>query len=130
MDEKITLEELLDIVEKRIEQDELLILHAYDFNKCRNVFDLTIEPYDRHKTVYHELRIDDDNPYDVLFEALRDVYPNNARVLTSRGCLYGNCSVQIMIGKNVWIIFDYCTPEGEEWLEAIHNKYYIPKNKK
>lgn len=122
MVEKIDLQELLDYIEKRIELNEMSTIHIYDYNKIDKVLDVNIEPYKEKRIEYFEIDKAEENPYDVVFEALKDIYPGETEIHVSRGYIYGY-SVHVHICKLVHVILEFYYEEGNKWMIKTYEEY-------
>ena len=121
MVKKIELQELLDYIEKRIEVNKMTVIHVYDYGKRPRIFDIRIEPYENSQIEYFEMDMDEENPYDKLFDALKEIYPSQTKLVTGCGLVYGY-SVQLIICKNVQIIVDFYYKEGQNWMKKVYEE--------
>ena len=117
----IELQELVDYIKKRIEVDEMTVIHIYSYGKYGKVFTISIEPYEHSQIEYFQIDKDNENPYDQVFEAIKEIDPSRTKLITGENIVY-SYFVNLKIGKSVCVILNFFYEEGQQWMRKVYEE--------
>ena len=118
MAKKLEEKQLFNLIKRREYGKNYTIIHIYDYGRKENVLDIDIEPYRRNKIEYFEMAKDED-VYQRLYEKIKTVSPGHIREIPTGGRIL-EPTLQFFI-KKVWIIIEYYTEDGREFLQNIYD---------
>lgn len=121
MIKKIELQELLDYIKKRTEVNEMTVIHIYDYGKYGKSYTISIEPYEHSQIEYFQMDKTDENPYDYVFEALKEIDPSQTKLITGENIIY-SYFVNLKIGKSVCVILNFFYEEGQQWMRKVYEE--------